>query len=159
MKKQNTVAFILQFLALVILLIGIFTAFIVENFMVVFSTFVFVMILFGLAEIINLLQGIFFQLKGEGSNEDQANNVPSSDNGFYTIIPLTEEEKNLVYELFEHQKKRDVNIISSPIKRHCIVSVKKKHYGVYVDENNAEILTDVPEELVEWAKVKKGISL
>ncbi|MEQ6378294.1 hypothetical protein RZN25_15890 [Bacillaceae bacterium S4-13-56] len=149
------VDFLLQVLASVILLIGIFAAFAVDDFMVVFSTFVFVMIVFGLAEIIHILHNIFYQLKDEKDDAGDRNET-SLDQWFHTIIPLNEQEKDNVYKLFEHQKKRDINIISSPIKQHCIVSVKN---AVYVDEAEVEILNKAPEGSGEWAKEKKGITL
>lgn len=166
-QSKNSVAMILQIIGFVTLLIGFIGYLDGEDFLLLGISFVIAMFFFGFAEVINLLQKIYKELKTDADDQEETTlskntDVSNRDPNFFTIVPLTDSEKEQVYALFQPTKKRNITIINTPFKNYCIVSVADKNSVVHVQDTPAIIkgneLSSIP-ELVKWATDRKGIKL
>ncbi|KGP73307.1 hypothetical protein [Pontibacillus yanchengensis] len=167
MNQRNRIATILQIIGVLFFLMGIIIAFIAESILFFYLAFVVLMLFLGFAEIIHLLQKIHVDLVLYTRGEEFIEQKQATDIGegnFYTIHPLTEKDKQKVYDLFEDTPAKHMKLIHTPYEHVCIVHKKDSYYVVTVTEQQASVVpvnqlrTSMP-GVIKWAKERKGIQL
>jgi len=168
-KRKNYIGISIQIIGAILFFIGLIASMIISSMWMFLYSIVVLLLFLGFGEIIQLLQKIYVEIirytKGEDAIEPQQQVKSNVTENFRTIYPLSELEKDKVYDLFDSsQNKNHIRIIPTPYKHICIVDIEKKYLIVNVEKDSAkyvsyEEMMDSMPDLNKWAQDRKGIQL
>lgn len=165
-KEKNYIAISLKIIGGFLFVMGLIASLNTADLWTFTFSVVTLFLFLGFGELLHLLQKIYVEIirqtKGEEAIETRVPWESTNSDGFYTIHPLTDAEKEHVYRLFDHNQKKNIKIIHTPFKRVCIVNTGEEYVAVHLHEDQAEVipledLEDRVPSLTSWAKERKGI--
>lgn len=166
MKRQNMIGFLINFTGVILFICGIGASLYMESVSGLFGSFVVLMLFLGFGEVINLLEKIYLEFRylTRGEEVEHAPNpspVSKESDHFFTIQPLTPEDKEKVYHYYSQTPNREIRITNTPYDKVALVTIKGEHHVVQVNGEVTRLSEEERKEkvprLTTWAKERKGI--
>lgn len=174
-QRRNKIAFILQIIACAFILVGLFGGIEIGEesgafgWSFFFGSFVAAVLIFGFSEVINLLDSINKKMPEIALSQDNEKELIQQQQvqiyeGYEEkkAITLSETEKENIKEYFKKKNQEVKGIIATPFD-YAIVELPQSTCVVELGGFQPKVLTKQQiasfEQLKEWVKNKKGISL